>query len=77
MCIIVDAMLKFILLLIVLFLVMRTVVRVLRSGLFFIGKGSSGHGENASASFSSEQHVEEADYEVIASRLNNKEQDAV
>ena len=70
-------MLKFILLVLFLFLVTRMVVRMLRKGLFFINKGASSHFDNASASFSSEHHIEETDYEVIASRLNNKEQDAI
>ena len=69
-------MLKFILLFIVLFLVIRTLVRMLRGGLFFIRKSGSGHGENAPTSFSSGRHIEEADYEVLESRLQNKERDA-
>jgi hypothetical protein len=69
-------MLKFILLVLFLFLVMRMVVRMLKRGLFFFNKSASSPGENASASFSSERRIEEADYEVISSRLNNKEQDA-
>ncbi len=66
-------MLKFILLLIVVYLVMRTVVRILRGGLFFINKGSSTQSERPS---SSKRQIEEADYEVIASNLKNKEHDA-
>ncbi|ACF42724.1 hypothetical protein [Pelodictyon phaeoclathratiforme] len=65
-------MLKFILLLIVVYLVMRTVVRILRGGLFFINKGSSTQSERPS---SSKRQIEEADYEVIASDLKNKEHD--
>jgi hypothetical protein len=70
-------MLKFILLVIVFFLVIRTLVRMLRGGLFFIRKSGSGHGENTPTSFSSGRHIEEADYEVLESHINDKEQDAV
>jgi hypothetical protein len=70
-------MLKFILLVIVLFLAMRVVVRILKGGLFFSNKGVSSHNESASTPFSSKPHIEEADYEVIGSRLNNKEQDVI
>jgi hypothetical protein len=70
-------MLKFILLVIVLFLVMRVVVRILKGGLFFINKGVPSHSESASRPFSSKPHIEEADYEVIGTRLNNKEQDVI
>ncbi|NTV05881.1 MAG: hypothetical protein HGA59_05155 [Chlorobiaceae bacterium] len=70
-------MLKFILLVLFLFLVLRMVLRMLKKGLFFFNKGASSHSESASGSFSSERHIEEADYEVISSRLNNKEQDAI
>jgi hypothetical protein len=75
-------MLRFIFLLFILFLffflVIRTVVRMLRKGLFFIRKnGGSSHGDSSRTSFSSGQHIEEADYEVIESHLQNKEQDGV
>jgi hypothetical protein len=60
------------------FLVIRTVVRIFRKGLFFIRKGGgSSPGESSRASFSSSRQIEEADYEVIESHLKNKEQDGV
>jgi hypothetical protein len=75
-------MLRFIFLLFVFFLflsfflVIRTVVRTIRKGLFFIRKGgSSSPGESSRTSFSSGQQIEESDYEVIESRLRNKEQE--
>jgi hypothetical protein len=70
-------MLKFILLVIFLFLLTRMVFRLVRRGLFLIKKGGSIHGESSSSSFSSERHIEETDYEVIESRLNNNEQDVI
>ena len=69
-------MLKYILLFIFFFLVIRTVVSTLRKGLFFIRKvGGTAHGVNAKASSSSGRQIEETDYEVIESRLQNKEQE--
>ena len=75
-------MLRFIFLLFVFFLflffflVIRTVARAIRKGLFFIRKGGgSRHDQSSRSSFSSGQHIEEADYEVIESRLRNKEQE--
>ncbi len=69
-------MLKYIILFIFIFLVVRAVVRTVRKGLFFIRKvGGTVRGENAKASSSSGRQIEEADYEVIESRLQNKEQD--
>ena len=65
----------FLFFLVVSFVVIRTLVRALRRAFFFIKKGGSGHSEASAASFSSESRIEEADYEVIASRLNNKDQD--
>ena len=66
-------MLKFILLVIVFFLATRMIVRVVKSGLNFLNAGSSKRSGSSPASFSSGQHVEEADYEVIESHLNDKE----
>ncbi len=66
-------MLKFILLLIVIFLVARTVIRVLRGGLFFISKDSTAKSEAPSTA---DRQIEEADYEVIATNLKNKEHEA-
>ncbi|MEI7824462.1 MAG: hypothetical protein WCI01_04120 [Chlorobiaceae bacterium] len=69
-------MMKYIILFIFFFLLVRAVVRTLRKGLFFIRKvGGPAHGVNAKASSSSGRHIEEADYEVIESRLQHKERD--
>ncbi len=70
-------MLKFFLLLLLLFLVARTVLRMLVRGFFFLRKGTSRYGKIPRGSIFSRQHVEEADYEVLESRLNNKKQDVV
>ena len=70
-------MLKFIFLFIIFFLVIRTVVRTLRRGVFFIRKGAPGQGEIPRSSIFSGQHVDESDYEVLESRLNNKKQDVI
>ena len=70
-------MLKFIFLFIFFFLVIRTVVRVLRRGLFVIKRGGPGRGERSGESFSSGRNVEEADYEVLESQINNKNQEVV
>lgn len=59
------------------FLGIRAVVRAVLRGLFFIRKGAgSSRGESPRTSYSSGPHIEEADYEVIESRIQNKEQDA-
>ncbi len=70
-------MLKFFLLLLLIFLVIRTVLRMLVRGFFFIRNGAPRHGKIPRGSIFSRQHVEEADYEVLESRLNNKKQDVV
>ena len=66
-------MLKFILFLIFLFIVIRMVVRTLRNGLFIrrVDGGAS------RSSFSSDKPVENVDYEVLESRINDKERDVV
>ncbi len=69
-------MLKFIFFVIVFFLVMRVVVRVLGGGLRFFIMGNRKRSEGSAASFSSGKRVEEADYEVIESNLNNNERKA-
>ena len=68
------AMVKYILLFVVFFLVTRMVFRVLRVGVrFFKGvEGSRGSG-NPSGSGSRGGRIEEADYEVIESHLNDNE----
>ncbi|NMW21271.1 MAG: hypothetical protein HKK67_06495 [Chlorobiaceae bacterium] len=66
-------MVRFILLVIVFFLVMRVIMRVLKFGLRFFITGNAKHSGSSPASFSSRQGVEEADYEVIESHLNDKE----
>lgn len=69
-------MLKFILVVIVLFLAVRLVVRLVRSGLFMSRKGGSFTRSGRSPdSFSSGEHIDEIEYEVIESHLNNKEPD--
>jgi len=70
-------MLKFILLFIFFFLVTRTVVRVLRRGLFVIKRGEASRVERSGESFSSGRNVEEADYEVLESQINNKKQEVI
>lgn len=70
-------MLKFILLFIFFFLVTRTVVRVLRRGLFVFTRRGAGRGERPGESFSSGRNVEEADYEVLESQINNKKQEVI
>ena len=66
-------MLKFILLLIVAFLVIRLVVRMLQGVFFSSGKEDSRRSGIPPSSFSSGQLIEEADYEVIESHLIDKE----
>jgi len=68
-------MLKYIFLFIFFFWLIRTVVRVLRRGVFFIRRGRCDRGEISRDSFSSGQHVEEADYEVLESHINHKKQE--
>ncbi len=70
-------MLKFILLFIFIFLVVRTVVRTVRGGLFFIRKVGPARGEPPQDSSSSVRNVEEADYEVLESHINNKNQQVI
>jgi hypothetical protein len=69
-------MLKFILVVIVLFLAVRLVARLVRSGLFIIRKsGSFSRSGSSTDSYSSREHIDEIEYEVIESHLNNKEPD--
>ena len=68
-------MLKFILFVIVLFLLMRLALRLLGGGLFFFNKKSTNHSRNSSSPFSSGEHVEEADFEVIESHLSQHKDD--
>jgi hypothetical protein len=69
-------MLKYLILFIFVFLVTRAVVRMLWKGFLFIRKvrGSSSD-QSSRAPFSSGGQIEEADYEVIESHLQNKEQE--
>ena len=71
-------MLKFLLLVIVFSLVMRLVMRLvarlLRGKVFSFYKTFDRTG-NSPASFSSGEQLEEADFEVIESHLNDKERD--
>lgn len=62
-------MTKFILLVIFIFFVVRAVVRLVRRGLFFFRSG----GEHIRPE--SSRQIEESDYEVIESRLHDKEND--
>lgn len=76
MAIIVVAMLKFILLVIVFFMAIRLVMRIVRSGLFFMGRGGRfRRSERSSASVSSRRDIDEIEYEEIESHLHNKEPD--
>ncbi len=68
---------KFIFFFIFFFLVIRTVVRVLRRGFFVINRGGPNHGQPSGESFSSARNVEEADYEVLESQINNKKQEVI
>jgi len=71
-------MLKFILLVIIFSLVMRLVmrllVRLLRGKVFSFNKTFDRAGKSPASSFSGEQ-LDEADFEVIESHLNDKERD--
>ena len=73
-------MLKFILLVIVFSLVMRLVMRLvarlLRGKVFSFYKTFDRTGDPPT-SFSSGERLEEADFEVIESHINNKESDVV
>ncbi len=71
-------MLKFILFIIVLFLVirlaLRLLVRLVRGVLFFLSRGGFDSTGVASAPHSSKSSLDEAEYEVIESHLHdNKE----
>jgi hypothetical protein len=66
-------MLKFILFVFVSFLVIRMVLRVLRIGVRFFTTGSARRSGSSTPSFSSGNNIEEADYEVIESNLNDNE----
>jgi hypothetical protein len=69
-------MLKYLILFIFVFLVTRAVVRTLWKGFLFIRKVRASSSDKSShPPFSSGRQIEEADYEVIESRLQNKEQD--
>lgn len=69
----VKAMLRFIFFVIVFFLVMRVVLRVLKFGLRFFIMCNSKRSQGSPASFSSGKSIQEADYEVIESNLNDNE----
>lgn len=66
-------MVKFILFVLVCFFVLRMILGVLKIGVRFFSTDSSRRSENSPASFSSRKQIEEADYEVIESHLNDKE----
>jgi len=66
-------MLRFIFFVIVFFLVMRVVLRVLKFGLRFFIMCNSKRSQGSPASFSSGKSIQEADYEVIESNLNDNE----
>ncbi len=72
-------MLKFILLVIFIFLatrmVIRVVVRLLRGGIFFFRRNGVSSKGSSPSTFSSRDHLDEADYEVIESHLSDKAQD--
>ncbi len=72
-------MLKFFLLLLIIFLAMRLGVRLVmslfRGGAFFIN-GSKVDRKNSSSSRGSSREVDEAEYEVIESHLQDKERGA-
>ena len=68
-------MVKFILLVVIFFLVVRMVLRVLRVGVRFFRAEGSRHSKNVSASRSPGRQIEEADYEVIESHLNHNERE--
>ena len=68
-------MLKFILFALVLFfgvrLAIRLVVRLLRGGIFLINRRGFGDTGTSSVHRSPGDHLDEADYEVIESHLND------
>jgi len=68
-------MLKFLLFTLVLFLAIRLairlVVRLFRGGNFFMNRRGFEHTRSSSAPPSSPDHLDEADYEVIESHLND------
>ena len=66
-------MVKFILLVVIFLFVTRMVLRVLRVGVRFFRADGSRRSEHASASRSPGRQIEEADYEVIDSHLNDNE----
>jgi len=66
-------MLKTILVFIALFLVILMIVRVLQRGVFFHHEAGSRRGGSTRDSFSAGSSIEEADYEVLESHLNNKD----
>ncbi len=68
-------MLRFILILVVVFLAVRLVLRVLGIRMFFTGSRSFRSPEQARTPYSREKKVEETDYEVLDSRLSDKGRD--
>ena len=68
-------MLKFILFALVLFLgirlAIRLVVRLLRGGIFLINRRGANNRDRSSDAHSAGDHLDEADYEVIESHLND------
>ncbi|MEI6692509.1 MAG: hypothetical protein WCL43_07270 [Chlorobium sp.] len=67
-------MFKFILLVIALFLLLRLVLGVLKFGLRVFTTGFLRSSAHRPESFSSDQNIEETDYEVIDSHLKDNEQ---
>lgn len=64
-------MLKFILLVLFLYLALRLVLKAIGAGIF-IRRGRTGPGpEDARSSFSTHRQVEEADYEVLDTQLKD------
>ena len=66
-------MLRFILLVIIFFFMARMVIRLVKGGLRFFYTDNTRRAGSAPSSFSSGKHIEEADYEVIESNLNDKD----
>ncbi|NTW68362.1 MAG: hypothetical protein HGB23_00760 [Chlorobiaceae bacterium] len=66
-------MLKFILFVILFYLIVRMVWRLFRRGLFF--HYSSRNRENSPGVSASRKQIEESDYEVIESHLSDNERD--
>lgn len=66
-------MLKFILILLLLYLVFRLALKALRSGLFIRYRGGDPPGGGSVPPSASRRQVEEADYEVIDTQLKDNE----